>query len=49
MKQMNIYNKTEVDTDIEEKKKNLVVTSWEREGGEGQDRGVGLRGRNVYI
>ena len=27
----------------------LVVTSGEREGGEGQDRGRGLRGTNYYV
>ena len=45
MKQTTVYNKTEADTDIENK---LVVISGEREGG-GERWGRGLRGTNYYV
>ena len=42
---MNITKRNRL-TDIENK---LVVTSWEREGGKEQYRGMGLRGTNYYV
>ena len=42
IKQMNECNKTETDSQIKR-------TSGEREGGEEQDRGRGLRSTNYYV
>ena len=47
IKQMNEYKKSR--NRLTDKENELVVTSGEKVGGEGQDRGRGLRGTNYYV
>ena len=48
LKHTNEYNKRETDSQREREHK-LVVSSRESEGGEGQDRVMGLRGTNYHV